>query len=721
MKIPFLDFFKTTTQVVRQALQPSPPPPPINHGRGIRSAKPDGQRLSKTVLPNTTRSSTVGDPFKAASLATSMKISSGPIPAASQKRELPPAVALALQPKVERAISLELADILDQVPSGYVKSPENFDLSRRILLKASEIEKGMATGKPSVSLATIYEQVPEIFLHSLPSGETAHVPLPFLKVLEQFNKVQTRSDQEREQAVPQVETPILHVAIEDTERFGTTMEPTHTSTLPAVKVEPATAETLAIAEPEPVASETVASAAARQRGIPLSDPVAQTPKAPRPAEGDTAAPARIPFHLPPNGMGAPASEKVPASSGSPIPTGAPKGPTPARILFKMSPPSEDLRPKLTLVPGVEAPKSSVPAAAQPGVSKDDKVKIQLALQALMQNVPAFQLNGTPETIPPDVRVEFPMSLIEPQLATGRVAIEAKTFHAAMPEIYRDFFIVDAAETPVLLPLQEVLKNLPTAALKMREDQEETETGGAFETPFSIKAKEDAKRFGAGEPVPNPVKLATEKPLTETARYAPAETAAPEKKEEISAKATETPAKPVEAAVPILRKLAPAEPAAPQKGGSTSKDRAEASKEEAETLSEPAVDIKGRREKNEAKEVLARANALSGVAGCCLTFADGLSLTGALPAEAAADGLCAMAPSLLQRIERYMRDTKLGPLTAVTLHCAKAPVTFFMQGNICLTVLHAGGNLASETQNELAKMTKALSRTYSQPETSHVDH
>jgi hypothetical protein len=81
----------------------------------------------------------------------------------------------------------------------------------------------------------------------------------------------------------------------------------------------------------------------------------------------------------------------------------------------------------------------------------------------------------------------------------------------------------------------------------------------------------------------------------------------------------------------------------------------------------------------------------------------------------------MAPSLLQRIERHLLDTKLGSLTAVTLHCAKSPMTFFMQGNICLTVLHAGGNLASETQNELAKMTKDLSRTYAQPETAHVDH
>ena len=132
----------------------------------------------------------------------------------------------------------------------------------------------------------------------------------------------------------------------------------------------------------------------------------------------------------------------------------------------------------------------------------------------MQNMPAFQLNGNPETIPTDVRVEFPLSLIEAQLATGRVAIEAKTFQAAMPGNFREIFIVDSSETPVLLPLQEVLKNLPSAALKMRDDQEEIEIGASFETPFLVKAKEDEQRFRVSSA---PVSRPSEKPATETAR------------------------------------------------------------------------------------------------------------------------------------------------------------------------------------------------------------
>ena len=60
--------------------------------------------------------------------------------------------------------------------------------------------------------------------------------------------------------MPQMETPILHVTMEDTKRFGTTMEPLQTSALPPVKVEPATAKTIAIAEPEPAVRETTAPA-----------------------------------------------------------------------------------------------------------------------------------------------------------------------------------------------------------------------------------------------------------------------------------------------------------------------------------------------------------------------------------------------------------------------------------------------------------------------------
>jgi predicted regulator of Ras-like GTPase activity (Roadblock/LC7/MglB family) len=678
MTIPFLDIIKKAKARFLQASAPAA----STQRRAMPVEKPTGERLSKTVLPNSTKVLSPHDSLQATSDSLtnvklpSMRGGAGP--------KLPPSVALALQPKVERAVSLQLCDLLDQLPAGYMKPVESFDTTQRILLKASEIEKGMATGKPTVSLATIYAQVPEIFLKSVPPDDLSQVGLPFEKVLDQFQNVKVRTDQEAEQAVPQLDTPILQATIEDTLRFGTPMPPTVlTSDSPGVKVEHATARTISNAEPEPAITLGASRPNGMNRGASPSEPIT---------------PARIPFHLPPNGTGVPAPETVPASSGPPVPTPAAKDGGPARIPFKISPPSDDLKPKLTLVPGMDDKKETEqgegeqasPAPAAAG-AQTDEVKIVLGLQTVMQNMPAFQVNGSPDLVPNDVRLELPFSLIEPQLASGRVAVPAKMFRDAVPEAYREIFVVDAAESPVLLPLQEVLNCLPTSALKMREDQEEIEAANLFETPFSIKAAEDAKRF---------------------------ESPGPEETASAVVKPAETPVEPSEPKVEALP-----EPAAvsPEVGVKPGNEVSDATKEQKPRVKRSEGKKQEKVDESGAKQIVTRATRLAGVAGCAITFADGLSLAGNLPEEAGAEGLSAMAPSLLQRIERHMLDTKLGPLTSMTLHCQKSPITFFMKGNVCLTVLHAGDDLTAETRNELAEITKELSRTYTQPETVHVDH
>ena len=693
MTIPFLDLYKKAKAYVLQATAPSAPAQ-----RAVPVEKPSNERMSKTVLPNSTKVLSPHDPMQAATDSVpNIKLPSmrgaGP--------KLPPSVALALQPKVERAVSLQLCDLLDQLPAGYMKPVESFDTAQRILLKAAEIEKGMAAGKPTVSLATIYAQVPEIFLKSVPPDDLTQVGLPFEKVLDQFQNVQVRTDQEAEQAVPQLDTPILQATIEDTQRFGTPMPPPLVaSDLPGVKVEHATARAISNAEPEPA----ITLGAIRPNGNNLGAS----------HSAESVAPARIPFNLPPNGAGVSGPESVPASSRPPVPNPAAKNGGAVRIPFKISAPSDDLKPTLTLVPGVDgkietetqAEAEETSPAPVIAVAKTDEVKIVLGLQTVMQNMPAFQLNGPPENIPSDVRIEFPFSLIEPQLASGRVAVPAKMFRDAVPEAYRELFVVDVAESPVLLPLQEVLNHLPTSALKMREDQEEIETADLFETPFSIKAAEDARRFTSGgseETAPAVVK--------------PGDAPVVFEETEAKVEAGEKPAAPLKMANKIGVKPA-------GKAQTETEEKSDAKKEA--TVDAPK-NKKGEAKKHEkvdesgAKQVVARASSLAGVAGCSITFADGLSLAGNLPDEMGAEGLCAMAPSLLQRIDRHMLDTKLGPLTSMTLYSQKSPITFFMKGNVCLTVLHAGGDLATETRNELAEITKELSRTYTQPETVHVDH
>src|SRR5437763_9857552 len=255
MTIPFLELFKRLTGRSESAVAESPAP-----AMPARTAKkPASERLSKTVLPHATRSFSAPDPFRSAAVAatparpTSLQLGAQrviPAPRRTQKGHLPPALAKALEPKLERTISLRIADFIERVPTGYIKPVEILDSAVRVSLKASEIEKGMPEKNPTISLPSLYQQVPEIFLRNVKPDDDTRVELPYEKVLEQFQNVHVRADQERDPAIPHVDTPILKATLEDSKRFGTRVDPIESSTLPAVPVKHASAKSIADAEPD---------------------------------------------------------------------------------------------------------------------------------------------------------------------------------------------------------------------------------------------------------------------------------------------------------------------------------------------------------------------------------------------------------------------------------------------------------------------------------------
>src|SRR5207253_7395236 len=119
MTIPFLDLFKKFTGRFTTATEE--PPAPVTPKRVVK--KSASERLSKTVLPHATRSFSPPDPFRTATAASLGRTSSAPLqlgsqhvtaaPKRSQSAHLPPALARALEPKLERAISLQIADFID--------------------------------------------------------------------------------------------------------------------------------------------------------------------------------------------------------------------------------------------------------------------------------------------------------------------------------------------------------------------------------------------------------------------------------------------------------------------------------------------------------------------------------------------------------------------------------------------------------------------------------
>ena len=713
MTIPFLSYFKRGKGNGAVKEKPAPPAKPILPPL----EKPSSERFSKTVMPNATRTLPPEDPFEMAARSTAFggqmpgSVLLAPAPVGTAPRtvsfsptmsDLPPAVALALEPTVERVISLELSDVLTEMPPGYVKPIESIDSTRRILLKASEVEKGMASGKPTVSLATVYQQVPEIFIRRIEDADASQLNLPFKKVLDGFTNMHVRTDQERAAAVPQVETPFLKVTLEDNQKFGTTTEPLETSEMPPVRLQPATAEAFAAAEPE-----AAADARLKMTPSPLPSSNGKTPQTP----------ARIPFKLSPNGTDGPAPECVPASSGpsvpnllpsplAPVPVGIddpardgvssqkpesaiPATTPPVRIPFKMAAlvTDEEAKPKpepwLTKESLAVAPET--PAAPKTTVISETarvaEVKIALPLLPILKGLPPMQLTGDPGCVPPDVRIEFPFALIEPQLASGRIAVTAKVFEVSLPVSFRGLFQAGSGAVDVALPLQEVLKNLPATSLRMRDDQEEQDAGQNFATPFSAKAAEDAKRFNVpATPVEKPVVpepvAAADSPASEDAAPDGADTA------------EETLAADTAAAI-----------------------EEKASDRPLRTPLQVALDTD---EKLDAKGVVTLVNKIPGVKACAIMFGDGLSLAGSLPAQLETEGLCAMAPSLMQRVENNLVDTKLGQLRGMTLSCLKGAVTFYMHENLCLAALHSDLDLPGETREKLSRIVHELSRKYSHP-------
>jgi predicted regulator of Ras-like GTPase activity (Roadblock/LC7/MglB family) len=653
MTIPFLNFFKRT------------PKPPVKQApkAPLRAEKPSNERMSKTVLPNSTRTVSSQDSFPQPLHSTMMSVAdstrdeprmvsytpNSAVPMV-RPRDLPPAVAFALEPDVERVIALELCDIIGQIPDGYLKPATSFDVTRKVLLKAAELEKGMSTGQPSVSLPSIYQQVPEIFLHTVPLTEKAPVALPFEKVLAGFQNLKVRRDQELNVPVPQVDTPFLKATIQDSETFGVPFEPLQSCEMPPVRMELATAQSIAAAEPE--TSDRFIPTVVKPPPAPVSLPLLEEAPENGFAPAKNGSPSTIPFDLSPKGTGAPAAERVPASSGPPVPTGLPSQSVPTRIPFKVSAPSDALRrkPRPPADDDWAAAAQNLLAGGAAGEKEPQPAKIKLGLKSILEALPAFQLSGDAGEVPKDVVIEFPFSLIESQLATGRVALTPKVFEEMLPQGYRHLFSASEPDMLVALPLEEVLKNLPGTSLRIRDDQEEHAIGANFDTPFSLKAEEDAKRLqmDSGPVLKQP-------PVT-------------------------TPETEVAVATVLMVE-----------------------------------------EKFDAKSAVAEVMQLQGVSACAVTFADGLSLAGNLPEELGAEGLCAMAPSLLHRIADYMAETKLGGLDAMTLHCAKAPLTFFMRGNICLAALHSDEGLTVETREQLGRMAQKLTQMYSQPEVPHVDH
>src|SRR5438105_10081269 len=720
MTIPFLDLVKRAKEKFEGKRRPTGPAP-------LPSVKdkPEGDKLAKRVMPYAVRTMTP-DPT-APALAAASVIAARRIPVTRPPVGTPgdfgPSAGVSVELRGERTLSLALSDIIAQMPDGYLKPQESFDTTRRVTLKAAEVEKGMAAGRPSISIAAIYQQAPEIFLHTVQPSDTTGVVLPAQKIIDELLHLRVRDDQTAEPIVAQVETPFLKLMVEESEKFGTTVAPFTTTEL-TLPIEPSASKPAATQpapasppiQPPPAVKPPVAPATSRTIPPPRVGTIPSQ-------DGSTSrivtlgAPAEDkPEKSLPIGTGGPAFPRVPASSGPPVPPAAPPAAAPTRIPFQMPPSAVPAKiatqtpapaPPTTVAPVQQTPRV-VPVAAT-SVEPTQEPMVVLPLCPILASIPPMQIAGDVTSVPADAKISFRIGLIAPQLASGKVTIPPKDFHAALPEQYRALFLPDVVEAPVQLSLPAVLANLPGDSLRMREDQEITTQDETFETPFSAKAKEDAERFAQGRKTALPSAAASSKPEVPKAETPKIELPKAAEAEVPKVKAPDLQIPKV--AAPKIE-AAKVEISAPVDAFRVA--MGPGAKWETARPAEGAP-------KFDAKAAIALACALPGIASCSVIFADGLIIAGNIPDEMHMEGLSALAPTMLQKLQKHMCETQLGPLRSMTVHGEKSPVTFFGAGDLCLTAVHNGGELSAESRRELSRITQELSRTYPKVETPHVDH
>lgn len=122
---------------------------------------------------------------------------------------------------------------------------------------------------------------------------------------------------------------------------------------------------------------------------------------------------------------------------------------------------------------------------------------------------------------------------------------------------------------------------------------------------------------------------------------------------------------------------------------------------------------------DAKKVVKLISQLPGLKACAVMFADGLKLAGQLESVSSGEGFCAMTPPFFRRAGNFTRELNLGEIQCVTLQTERALLSFFMQGDICVSVQHAGNRgFLPGVREKLFSATGELAKMYAMPAATH---
>ena len=79
--------------------------------------------------------------------------------------------------------------------------------------------------------------------------------------------------------------------------------------------------------------------------------------------------------------------------------------------------------------------------------------------------------------------------------------------------------------------------------------------------------------------------------------------------------------------------------------------------------------------------------LPGLRSCLLNTTDGLKLAGGLDSPGQEQAVSVLVPELFKEAQSKLAEMHLGALETITLYCGSDQLSTFLQGKLCLTVLH----------------------------------
>jgi predicted regulator of Ras-like GTPase activity (Roadblock/LC7/MglB family) len=114
---------------------------------------------------------------------------------------------------------------------------------------------------------------------------------------------------------------------------------------------------------------------------------------------------------------------------------------------------------------------------------------------------------------------------------------------------------------------------------------------------------------------------------------------------------------------------------------------------------------------DAKKVVRLVSKLPGITACTIMFSDGLTLAGNFPKELDGEGFSAMSPQFFRRAVAFTTELNLGEMQTYSVYTDRVVLSFFMQEDICLSVMQTGRSFLPGVREKLMCVTTELSRMY----------